>query len=103
MGVVGPDQTSSERKVSICAADSGGPYNYELTRHLIRLAEMNRIPFAVDTFPFYGSDAGSALRMGLDARHALVGPGVDSSHALERTHEEGIKSTTELVTIFAMA
>jgi putative aminopeptidase FrvX len=102
MGVVGPDQTSSERKVSICAADSGGPYNYELTRHLINLAEMNRIPFAVDTFPFYGSDAGSALRMGLDARHALVGPGVDSSHAMERTHEEGIKATIDLVTIFAM-
>ncbi len=102
MGVCGEDQSSDEKKVTVCAADSSGPYNYELTKHLINLAEMNNIPYAVDTFPFYGSDAGAAMRMGLDARHALVGPGVDSSHAIERTHEEGIKATIDLVTIFAM-
>ncbi len=102
MGVCGADQTSDERKVTVCAADSSGPYNYELTKHLINLAEMNNIPYAVDTFPFYGSDAGAAMRMGLDARHALVGPGVDTSHAIERTHEQGIKATIDLVTIFAM-
>ncbi len=102
MGVCGPDQTSDEHRVTICAADSSGPYNYELTKHLINLAEINEIPFAVDTFPFYGSDAGAALRMGLDARHALVGPGVDASHAIERTHQDGIKATMDLVTIFAM-
>ncbi len=102
MGVCGVDQTSDERKVTVCAADSSGPYNYELTKHLINLAEMNNIPYTVDTFPFYGSDAGAAMRMGLDARHALVGPGVDASHAIERTHEEAIKATIDLVTIFAM-
>ncbi len=102
MGVCGPDQTSDEKKVTICAADSSGPYNYELTKHLINLAEINGIPHVVDTFPFYGSDAGAALRMGLDARHALVGPGVDTSHAIERTHEDGIKATMDLVTLFAM-
>jgi len=102
MGVCGEDQMSDEKKVTICAADSSGPYNYELTKHLINLAAINSIPYVVDTFPFYGSDAGAALRMGLDARHALVGPGVDTSHAIERTHEEGIKATMDLVTIFAM-
>jgi len=40
--------------------------------------------------------------MGLDARHALVGPGVDTSHAVERTHMDGIKATMDLVTLFAM-
>lgn len=102
MGVCGTDQTSDERKVTVCAADSSGPYNYELTRHLINLAEINEIPFVVDTFPFYGSDAGAALRMGLDARHALVGPGVDASHAIERTHVDALKATIDLVTFFAM-
>ncbi|HOP26650.1 MAG TPA: M42 family metallopeptidase [Candidatus Sabulitectum sp.] len=102
MGVCGPEQTSQEEKVTICAADSSGPYNYELTRHLINLAEINGIPHVVDTFPFYGSDAGAALRMGLDARHALVGPGVDTSHAIERTHQDGIRATMDLVTLFAM-
>ena len=102
MGVCGANQTSDEKKVTVCAADSSGPYNYELTRHLIDLSQTNDIPFVVDTFPFYGSDAGAAMRMGLDARHALVGPGVDTSHAIERTHEEGIKATIDLVTLFAM-
>ena len=102
MGVCGVNQTSDEKKVTICAADSSGPYNYELTKHLINLAGMNNIPYVVDTFPFYGSDVGAALKMGLDARHALVGPGVDTSHAIERTHEKGIKATIDLVTIFAM-
>lgn len=102
MGVCGANQTSDEKKVTVCAADSSGPYNYELTKHLIKLASINNIPYTVDTFPFYGSDAGAAMKMGLDARHALVGPGVDTSHAIERTHEEGIKATIDLVTIFAM-
>jgi len=101
MGVCGADQTSDEKKVTICAADSSGPYNYELTKHLIKLSEINGIPHVVDTFPFYGSDAGAALRMGLDARHGLVGPGVDTSHAIERTHEDGIKATMDLVTLYA--
>jgi len=97
MGVAGKGRESSERKVTICAADSSGPFNYQLTKQLISMAEANGIPFAVDTFPFYNSDAAAALKSGLDARHALVGPGIDSSHAMERTHIEGIMATVDLI------
>lgn len=103
MGVIGSEQTGSERKVSICMADSNGPYNYELSRRLVDLAVKNGIPHAVDTYPFYGSDTAAALRMGLDARHALVGPGVDSSHSTERTHLDGIAATARLVALYSLS
>ncbi len=101
MGVLGKDQTGSETRVSICMADSGGPYNYDLSRRLAALAEEHGIPYAVDTYPFYGSDTGAALRMGLDVRHGLIGPGVDASHAMERTHVKGIKAAADLAALFA--
>lgn len=97
MGVAGPERESSEEKVTICAADSTGPFNYQLTKHLISLAEANSIPFTVDTFPHYGSDAAIALKSGLDVKHGLIGPGVDSSHATERTHEKALQATMDLI------
>jgi len=100
MGVAGPGRESSERKVTICAADNSGPYDYGMTKRLIALAEERSIPHAVDTHPFYTSDAAAALRAGMDVRHALVGPGVDASHAMERTHREGIEATLELVAAY---
>ncbi|MFO7626759.1 MAG: M42 family metallopeptidase [Candidatus Fermentibacteraceae bacterium] len=103
MGVMGSEQTGSEKKVSICMADSNGPYNYELSRRLIDLAVENGIPHAVDTYPFYGSDTAASLRMGLDVRHALLGPGVDASHAVERTHLEGIAATARLVRLYSLS
>jgi putative aminopeptidase FrvX len=51
---------------------------------------------AVDVYPFYGSDAGAALRAGYDIRHALVGPGVQASHGYERTHREALLNTLSL-------
>ncbi len=103
MGVMGSEQTGSEKKVSICMADSNGPYNYELSRRLIDLAVLNGIPHTVDTYPFYGSDTAASLRMGLDIRHALIGPGVDASHAVERTHLEGISATASLVSLYSLS
>jgi putative aminopeptidase FrvX len=97
MGVAGPDRESSEDKVTICAADSSGPFNYALTKKLIETAAAASIPYAVDTFPHYGSDAAVALKSGLDVKHALIGPGVDSSHAMERTHVKALKATIDLL------
>ncbi len=97
MGVAGPGRESSEDKVTICAADSTGPFNYLLTKELIEVAKAESIPYAVDTFPHYGSDAAVALKAGLDVRHGLIGPGVDSSHAMERTHEKALRTTIDLI------
>ncbi|MCK4807362.1 MAG: M42 family metallopeptidase [Candidatus Aegiribacteria sp.] len=97
MGVAGPGRESSEDKVTICAADSTGPFNYLLTKELIEVAKAESIPYAVDTFPHYGSDATVALKAGLDVRHGLIGPGVDSSHAMERTHVKALRATIDLI------
>ncbi len=39
MGCVGDGLMCTEREVSICAKDSGGPYNYEMLSRLVELAK----------------------------------------------------------------
>ena len=97
MGCVGNDLACDETMVSICCKDSGGPYNYEMTCKQIELAQKNELDYAADIYPSYGSDAGAAMRSGLDARHALIGPGVFASHSYERTHIKGIENTLKLI------
>ncbi len=97
MGAVGDDLNGSEVKVSICAKDSSGPYDYDMTNRLISLAKEKEIPFVVDVFPHYGSDVSSALRGGNNIRGALIGQGVSASHGMERTHEKGLMATLDLV------
>ena len=97
MGVVGKGTAGSEKCVSICAKDSSGPYNYDLTNELIDLAEKFKIQFKTDIFPFYGSDGSALLRSCSDTRVALIGQGVNASHGYERTHVEGLTATASLI------
>ena len=101
MGCVGDDLTCTEYDVSICAKDSSGPYDYDMVGRLIRLAENQRLRFAVDIYPQYGSDVSAALRGGNNIRGALIGPGVHASHGMERTHEEGLFNTLALLMAYA--
>ena len=96
MGVVGDALDGSETLCSICAKDSGGPYDYSMRTKLVELAEKNNIPHAVDVYPFYSSDGTAAWRAGVDVRVALIGPGVAASHGMERTHERGLTATVDL-------
>lgn len=96
MGVVGDACEGKETACSICAKDSSGPYDYEMRKKLVDLAESNKIPYAVDVYPYYGSDGSAALRAGNDFRVALIGPGVAASHGMERTHKKGIEATVGL-------
>ena len=100
MGAVGDDLTTDEHKVSICAKDSGGPYDYDITTKLIELAKDNKLNFAVDIYPHYGSDVEATLQAGYDIKHALIGPGVSASHGYERTHFEGIENTLRLLELY---
>lgn len=103
MGAIGDGQTSDEYTVSICAKDSTGPYHYELTRQLTSLCKEGSIPFKLDIYPFYASDASAAIRAGFDVRHALFGPGIESSHAMERTHIDSLKATSQLLNAYVNA
>ncbi len=97
MGCVGDGLSCTEHQVSICAKDSRGPYNYDVVTNLIKAAKDNKIDFAVDVYPYYGSDADAALTSGYDIRHGLIGSGVYASHGYERTHIDGIENTFKLI------
>lgn len=98
MGCVGSGLTCTEHQVSICAKDSRGPYNYEVVSDLIAAAKRQKINFAVDVYPYYGSDADVALTAGYDVRHGLIGAGVYASHGYERSHQDGVLNTFLLLT-----
>lgn len=100
MGCVGLDLAGNEYAVSICAKDSGGPYDYELTTRLINLAKENKLNYTVDIFPYYGSDIGAASSAGVDFKGALIGTGVSASHGMERTHIKGIENTLKLIYLY---
>lgn len=100
MGCVGLDLAGNEYAVSICAKDSGGPYDYELTTRLITLAKTHGLNYTVDIFPMYGSDIGAAYRAGKDLKGALIGPGVSASHGMERTHEDAIANSLKLLYLY---
>ncbi|MDQ0217340.1 putative aminopeptidase FrvX [Peribacillus cavernae] len=97
MGAIGEGQATDEFSVSICAKDSSGPYHYKLRQHLVSLAKENNVDYRVDIYPYYGSDASAAIRAGHDVVHGLIGPGIDASHAFERTHITSLKHTADLL------
>jgi putative aminopeptidase FrvX len=97
MAAIGQGQESDEFNVTICAKDSGGPYDYALRRRLVQLAEAASIPYKLDIYPFYGSDGEAFWRAGGDVRVGLVGPGVEASHNYERTHVDALERTAQLL------
>ena len=97
MGCVGEGLTCTERQVSICAKDSGGPYSYEVVKALTAAAERTGADYAIDIYPFYGSDVEATLGAGYDLRHGLIGPGVYASHGYERSHRLGAENTLRLL------
>jgi putative aminopeptidase FrvX len=97
MGAIGDGQASDEYTVSICVKDASGPYHYGLRKKLTKLAIDHNIPYKLDIYPYYGSDASAAIRSGHDIVHGLIGPGIDASHAYERTHRDSIENTAKLL------
>ncbi len=97
MGCVGNGLSCTERMVSICAKDSGGPYSYEVVGKLIEAAKKTGADYAVDVYPYYGSDVEATLRSGMDIRHGLIGAGVFASHGYERSHMDGVYNTLKVL------
>ncbi|MBF0777239.1 M42 family metallopeptidase [Streptococcus cuniculi] len=100
MGAMGDDQQTDEYTVSICVKDASGPYHYELRQHLVALAKEHAIPYKLDIYPYYGSDASAAMHAGADVKHALLGAGIESSHSYERTHIDSIQATEKMVDVY---
>lgn len=103
IGIVGEGQSSDEFSVSICVKDTNGPYDLNLRRQLVSLAKAAEIPYNLDVFVNYSSDGSAAWKAGLSARVGLIGPGIDASHAYERTHQESLVNTARLTMEFLLA
>lgn len=97
MGCVGDGLACTERQVSICAKDSGGPYSYDVVGKLIDAAKKESADYAVDVYPHYGSDVEATLSGGYDIRHGLIGSGVYASHGYERSHKDGVYNTLKVL------
>jgi putative aminopeptidase FrvX len=100
---IGTGQHSDEYSCSICARDADGPYDRKMRRDLVRLAREHDIALKVDTYPEYCSDGDALWKAGGDARVALIGPGVDATHGYERTHEEAIIATAQMVVAWLLS
>lgn len=102
MGCVGSDLGCNEHMVSICAKDSGGPYNYDMITELALICKAEGLPYAIDIYPRYGSDVETTMRAGYDIRHGLIGPGVYASHNYERAHIDGVQAAYTLLQKYLM-
>ncbi|MEF9898197.1 MAG: osmoprotectant NAGGN system M42 family peptidase [Pseudomonas sp.] len=100
---VAPGQHSSEHAVSIAMQDSAGPYDYHLSRHLLKLARDNELPARRDVFRYYFSDAHSAITAGHDIRTALLAFGCDATHGYERTHIDSLAALSRLLTAYLLS
>ena len=100
MAAIGEGQSSDEFHCTLCVKDSGGPYSYDLNRKLRALAEAEGVPLVMDLYPFYSSDGTAYWRSGGQAQVALIGPGVEASHAYERTHRDSILHTAQVIAAY---
>ncbi len=102
-GTTAPGQNSDEFGVTIAMADQTGPFDFHLTRKMVRLCRDNDIKFQKDIFRYYRSDAATAIEAGADVRTALITFGVDASHGYERIHMHALRSLAELATGYALS
>jgi len=96
-GTIAPGQNTSEYGVTIAMQDSSGPFDWHLTRRLIRLCDENGIEHSRDVFDHYRSDAAAAVEAGNDIRAALVCFACDGSHGYERTHLRSLVALARLL------
>jgi len=97
MAAIGEGQNSSEHHVSLCHLDSNGLYSRDLSLKLRAVAQKLELDLRDDLYPWYGSDGRTAWLSGQDLPIALIGPGVDASHAYERTHTDALEGTFNLM------
>ena len=102
IGLIGPELDGSERKVSICAKDRQGPYNYERTTRLTELAKKVDCNYSLDVYFRYSTDAHAAILAGNNVKDATFGMAVYCSHGRERTHIDGLEGTAKLLLAYLL-
>ena len=103
LGVVAPGCSGSEHAVTIVARDTAMPYDREVTLQLKQLAEQEQIPYRIDSYLYYVSDASASVRSGKDIRTVCFGPGAEATHHYERTHCDSIRASVQLLAAWLRA
>ena len=93
----GIGQNGDEYSCTLAIQDSDGPYDARMRRQLRDLAKQHDIALRPDIFPEYCSDGDALWKAGGDMQVALIGPGVDGTHSLERTHIDALEATTKMI------
>ena len=99
---LGPDTDCDEHCVVICAADSKGPYDYDLTSRLLDYAEKAGCDCSIQLAKHYSTDANAAVISGNNLRGAAFGMPVYCSHGMERTHMDGLENTVGLMLAYVL-
>lgn len=103
VGPVAPGQNARETGVTLCALDTSGPFDYHMVQKLKGLCRKYEIPYQIDVFRYYYSDANSAVTAGHDVRDALITFGTDATHGYERTHLDSLESIARLLVVYAQS
>jgi peptidase M42 family hydrolase len=98
---VAPGHSSTETAVTLCAQDTSGPFDRALLLQLAATCREHAIPFHMDVFRYYYSDANSAIIAGNDVRHALIAFGTDATHGYERTHMDSLAGVAKLLGVYS--
>ena len=99
-GTIAPGQNTCAYGATIVMQDMSGPFDWHLTRELIRICQEHHIVHSRDVFRYYRSDAASALEAGNDIRTALVCFALDASHGYERTHVDSLGALAQLLALY---
>lgn len=90
-------EVSPVRCVTLASGDASGPYDFHLTAHLDRLAELAGVPIEQKYLKAFHSDAAAALVAGHDVRTAVIAYSGDASHSVERTHITSLTNVARLL------
>lgn len=103
IGVVAEGCASSEHAVTIVSRDGAMPYDREAVLQLKRLAEGEGIPYRIDAYINYASDASVSVKSGKDVRALCFGPGAEATHHYERTHLDAVDAAARLLAAYLQA
>lgn len=103
IGPVARGQNARETGVTLCAQDTSGPFDYHMMQNFKALCRHYGIPYQIDVFRYYYSDANSAIKAGHDVRDALITFGTDATHGYERTHFDSLESVARLLCAYSLS
>lgn len=99
----GPSSNTTERTVTIYAADARSPYHTSMINSLLHHAECTSCDAVIDILSPRGStDCMSSIFSGNDVQFATIGPGIRGMHGYERTHIGSIENTYRLLSEYIL-